>query len=789
MRCPRSAFLVLGNGLLVFSALLAGQSRAADRITLEVAGREMTITTADAEIDLSVANQGRGVRIDDRRLGLSIYLAGALFDPDDFQAAKRLRLRGYAVSLAGKKKPQVEIRRRGPAPRPKRSPPRPAGKRRGVKPKAAIPQGSTTPKKNVQPPARKTASTEAGFGVGEIRQLVRHQGPITSLAFSPDGRLALSADGGTVRIWDLATGKEVRRLGERSGDAAVAVWSPDGRRVAAGGTARRIRIWDAKTGELLKELRQEGWIQALAYSPDGAYLLSGGHHLGGTRSPSSNVRLWAVDSEVSRLLELPLDCVWHIEFSPDGSQALCAGGYASNSDTPLGPLLRVWDVKTDETRFEFAPPLRTLLWSAAFSPDGRLVLAREILGSNGLVAWNLATGERVRRFPGHTGFNVLAVSADGRYVLTGSADGGLSLSTLPDGRHVASWKGNDQMVQAVALSPDGRRALSGGRSGVIRLWSLSAGASAETRRPRKSIELLQRHRFQQKPYAYAVAFTPDGSRLVSTGFDHMMRVWDVDSGKPLAQLGDGKLLATTDCLAVAPDGKSVLVGEGLSYGSQRLSLWDLDAKREIRQVSDFAGYPTCLACSPDGRLALMGTSEGKVLLWDFLGARQVADFQMPFRLIRCVSFSPDGRLAAITGGTNKNQVRVIQLDGGHLVHQIEGHLRGPFHRALFLSGSRLIVVRSGKELGVWDIATHRQRYTSIAQAPITDLALSGDRRYALTGDTEGNVCLWEAETGRLLDSVGGHAARVTSVAFSPRGRYAASAGYDATVRIWSLKRP
>jgi WD40 repeat protein len=213
---------------------------------------------------------------------------------------------------------------------------------------------------------------------------LRHSNEVNGLAFSPDGKMLLSTGSGQdVRLWDTATGKEVRRL--RAPVRAMAL-SPDGAFVAAScdeGGKCTFRLWETATGKPHPwPAKHVGWVNALAFSPDSKTLA--------TAEQDRVIRLWDVGTGklVGRLQGKQLG-VLSVAFSPDGKWLLSGAKDRT---------ICLWKVATGEV----AHFLRTKspISAVAFSPDGNTFASA---GGDGVVLWETATGERLRQFAGHRG--------------------------------------------------------------------------------------------------------------------------------------------------------------------------------------------------------------------------------------------------------------------------------------------------------------------------------------------------------------------------------------------------
>ena len=305
---------------------------------------------------------------------------------------------------------------------------------------------------------------------------VGHSFWIASVAFSPDGRYALSGSwDGTMKFWEIATGKEIRTFKGAPGSAVYAVaFSPDGRYALSG--SGELTLWEVATGKEIKTfLRHSSTIASVAFSPDGRYLLS---WLGGDGNPS--IKLWEVATgKEIRTFEskkttswgwIPLGSVESISFSPDGRYALSLS--FNNREMML------WDVATGKGIRTFTGHSGVVA-SVAFSPDGRYALS----GSRDrtIKLWDIATGKEIRTFTGHSNIvTSVAFSPDGRYVLSGSGDKTIKLWDIATAKEIRTFTGHSEVVNSVAFSPDGRYVLSGSNDVTLRLWDATTGKEIRT---------------------------------------------------------------------------------------------------------------------------------------------------------------------------------------------------------------------------------------------------------------------------------------------------------------------
>jgi mono/diheme cytochrome c family protein len=289
-----------------------------------------------------------------------------------------------------------------------------------------------------------------------------HTGVVGSIAFAPDGKLAVSGgEDQTVRLWKVADGSEVQRFTGHTEEVLSVAFRPDGKQVVSGSRDRTVRVWDVESGkELLRLTGHTDRVSSVAFAPDGRHILSGGW--------DQTVRLWDAESgkEVQRCTG-HTDRVSSVAFAPDGASALSGGHDGS---------VRRWDLATAREIGRYEGHTREV-YAVAFSPDGR----RALSGGNDRTVrlWDVATGKELRRFEGHANAVILvAFSPDGRQALSGSSqyrssDRFLRVWDADSGKELASFGDGTDKVYGGAFSPDGRLALTGASGQALRLWQLA----------------------------------------------------------------------------------------------------------------------------------------------------------------------------------------------------------------------------------------------------------------------------------------------------------------------------
>jgi WD40 repeat protein len=321
--------------------------------------------------------------------------------------------------------------------------------------RATLTRGKQTLAKieRVKPPAEQ---------VGEVRRFEGHtKGASGAVAFSPDGRHVLSGGmDGTCVLWEVATGREVRRFSGHNTPVEDVAFSPDGRQALTASQDQTVRLWDVQTGKEIRVLKgHTDTVFRVAFSPDGRRALSG--------SFDGTMRLWDLESgnELRRFTGPAVG----VAFSPDGRRALSGDFH--------GGLVRLWDVET-------GAGLRHLrghtgaVTGVVFLPGGRQALSCS--HDQTLRLWDLDNGQEIRRFSGHTAaVQKVAITRDGHYAISASSDKSVRLWKLRTGEELHCFTGHTKDVLGVAISPDGKFGLSGSWDNTMRLWRLPDPPSAK----------------------------------------------------------------------------------------------------------------------------------------------------------------------------------------------------------------------------------------------------------------------------------------------------------------------
>jgi WD40 repeat protein len=575
-------------------------------------------------------------------------------------------------------------------------------------------------------------------------------GGILSIAFSSDGTtLAAGTTNHEVRVWQVASGKQISSYIGHTDWVSSVDFSPDNRRIASSSNDQTIRLWNVETGEGL-EIRQAHLyrVREVAFSPTDAILASGGG--------DEMVRLWDINTGQC-ITELKGHTGWieTVAFSPDGT--ILASGSADHT-------VHLWDVKTGQ-RLQVLQGHTDWIRAVTFDPDGNFVAS----GANDqtIRLWDIKTGQCLKTLQGHTS-NIISVtfSVDGKILASGSSDRTIRFWDIDKGECYKTLRVHNEAVRALVFSPDGRVLASGSIDHTLRLWDATTGQCLKTLQGRTN------------PVG-SVAFAPGGNMLASGSYDQIVRLWDATTGQSLKTLGGHS--SSIPSIAFSPDGKTLVSGS-LDH---TLRLWDLQTEQSLI-LRGHDDWIWSIAISPDGSLIVSGSVDHTIRLWD-LKTGQCRKILKDASRVISVCFNHDG--TTIASGSADHTVRLWDVKTEECVKTFQGHTDLVRSVAFSPDGTLLASGSNDHTVRLWNVATgdclgvlaqHTDVVMGVAFSPHNDLLASG------SGDQ--TIRLWNTHTLECTAVLHGHKSAVWSISFGPDGHLLASSSHDETIRVWDVQQ-
>jgi WD40 repeat protein len=598
-----------------------------------------------------------------------------------------------------------------------------------------------------------------------------HETAVSRLAFDASGRWAVSGDGsGALVIWDIATDDPTATAQRRpahegpvtdlaplptstafisAGDDRIArLWRIEGERVQSatrfeGAISGITRLEVSKSGRwlatacddglvLLWDLRgkaaartpvelagHEGSVNDLAITPDEHWLVTG--------SDDDTLRVWDLQAKDPSVAGVVL-----ARHTGDVTGVRVAANGTKIVSSAMDNTLRVWDLtKKDRQVDEYALHGHTAaITGLAMAPDGLVA----VTGSEDSTVrvWDVLSrrgGAGGKTLRGAASI-VADTAVDAERLLVTGGEGRVEIWALFDPARMPAplrLQGLRGLVNAAALDPKGRWIAAGSENGEIALWSSLARDGESPAR------LLTGH----EGAVNRIAFTPDGTRLVSVGSDRSVRVWPLDGDAPAVVHREHA--DEVHELAITRDGRWAVTAslEGVAIR------WDLAAATAPVLLRGHEDEILALAVSPDGKLAVTGSADRRARVWDLATGKSVHVLRGHDDGVTAVAFSGDGR--RIATGSRDERILVWNLDSPH-------------------------PDESPREL-----AGHEQS--------ITDLAFARDAELLVSASNDATVRLWQLSAGAVT-SLSAHDLPVQEVLVA--GNTLVSSSYDGSARIWPL---
>jgi WD40 repeat protein len=418
-----------------------------------------------------------------------------------------------------------------------------------------------------------------------------------------------------------------------------------------------------------------------------------------------------------------------------------------------------------------------------FTSDGQHILSADFRETgaygegdktNAVVVWNAKSGERAAQLTGHQApVSSLALSVDNQYLATCDMRGEMilwDLSSGPEQAHVVHrWKAHDDKSDGLAFSPDGAKVASVGWDGWLKVWDASRSNVGA---------LLFSHRtgFAMR----GVSFNADGSLLATSGdsYGGETIVWDANSGEEVRRLRSDE--GVSGAVAFSPQGDLLAAGNG-----NNIDIWDTLNWQRVRALQGHSEAPRGVAFRSQGDRLASCSYDTSVILWDAASGENLATLGRHPDSSHWLSFGPDGeRVASFSMAGIRVWDAVVRPD----VLTLRGHEVHP--HALAISTDQRLLVSAGCDgtVKLWDAASGIEVRTLHSDGEsLWAVAIDRNGELIAAAGDEGTIFVWQAITGQVVHRLRGHAERVTSLSFRPSGSQLASASADDTIRIWDLR--
>ncbi|ELR70726.1 WD40 repeat protein [Fulvivirga imtechensis AK7] len=608
-----------------------------------------------------------------------------------------------------------------------------------------------------------------------------HYEAIKAVTFTPDGKNLLTASRDkSIKLWDVASGRELRSFLGHSSTVNDLDVSNDGKYFVSSGADKVARLWEIETGRLIRTFR--------------------GHN----------------------------DLLTTVDLSGDGKQLITAG---------YDWVAILWDVTTGDTLRTFkVNPDKGLGYGidARFTVDDRLVA----FGADNrtTTVYHVKTGELVQELKPAEGWcggcaTFVDYSDNGEHLITASNKGDFVLRNSKSGEILQTFESNWETFRAIDISPHGEWALMLGEDS-LKTYDVATG------------RLKYAIRHHHKMPATDATFSPDNRYIVTVGDDQKVHLYDAGTGKLLHTLGgylatrdkggldydvnsrwDYYIKKYTDLkhdFAVSPDGKYLLKGKV----GKIARMWEINSGKIVQEFYGHDKAVLCMAFTKDGKKVVTGSADNTVKIWETGSGKELITLKGHREVIFSVALSPDEK-KIITGswdgtakiwdtssgkllqtltfensspyqiGFFKNDIyayvagldksfKLYELDAKLQVQNYVGHTDVIQAFAVHPNSHQVASVSWDGKLKVWNAATGLQEWRISSEEPLYSVSYSGNGQYLAFGGGDRVLRVVNSQNGDEVKELTGHKAAITNIRFSQNDKLLISASEDGMIKIWDI---
>jgi WD40 repeat protein len=327
--------------------------------------------------------------------------------------------------------------------------------------------------------------------------------------------------------------------------------------------------------------------------------------------------------------------------------------------------------------------------------------------------------------------------------------------------------GHTRAVSSVAFSPDGTRIVTGSIDQTAKVWDARTGTP--------QLELKG-----HTHWLMSVAFSPDGTRIVTGGFDQTAKVWDARTGTPQLELKGHT--GSVQGVAFSPDGTRLVTGSR----DQTAKVWDARTGKPQLELKGHTGWVNGVAFSPDGTRLVTGSNDQTAKVWDARTGTPLLELKGHTSAVIKVAFSPDG--TRLVTGSYDRTAKVWDARIGTPQLELKGHTGDVASVAFSPDGTRILTGSWDQTARVWDARTGTPQLELKGHTDaVNSVAFSPDGTRIVTGSYDHTAKVWDARIGTPQLELKGHTGEVSRVAFSPDGTRLVTGSYDQTARVWDAR--
>jgi len=494
-----------------------------------------------------------------------------------------------------------------------------------------------------------------------------HSRSIEKLAFLSDRKRIVSAsEDQTIRVWDVFTGKCLKKQDALKNWFGLFAVSPDGTFFATTAQGGTVSLWDTENILCIKTFGGSSKnINSIEFSPDGKRLV--------TASDDGSFRIWNLRKGVTQLtVKAHPETLHSASFSPDGKLIVT---------TSTDKRVVLWDASTGASVKTIKHPTGDVV-SATFDCDGKRLLT--ISNKDNLIRiWNIESGECTQTLEGHTEKVTSAIfTPNNRNIISCSKDNTVRLWEIISGGNIRTFKGHSEPVHCLACNDTVECIISGSSDCTIHVWDNSGYP-------------LQHTLVNHSDSVFCIAYSYDGKRLLTSSFDNTICVWDTFTGLCLHKIEGHTLWIRQACFS--PDGLRI----ASASDDKTIRLWDAVNGHCLNILKGNNSSVRHLCYSPDGQTIVSANENGIIMLWNSLTGECLHTINISGFKIHSVAFSPDNKLIAFSYG---GCILIYEVASFKRLKKIQGHLFGADFIAFTPDSKRLLSYSHDGTARLWSLS-------------------------------------------------------------------------------------